>query len=165
MAHERTVYRFKSGKFEGKTMELVMLRYGPDLYWRVGWARDKPHLWRMVRGFEQLRTQLSHGPIVVHCAESGCRRTPNRMTLPLGYDGYYWPDPTFWCRKHDESREDGAPSVMLLLSFDTLESFRQKKNRAAVHRALLTALGITKHRSRISEKYARDFFAKLSSSD
>jgi hypothetical protein len=141
-----------------------MLRYTPDLYCRVDWARDKPRLFRLVREFEKLSATLRRAPIVVHCSKSGCQRTPNRMTLPLGYDRYFWPDPNFWCRKHEPWEHEGI-TVMMPISFDTLESFRQKTNRAAVHRAVLTALGITKHRSSISEKYARDFFANLSSSD
>ena len=114
---------------------------------------------RLVEEFERLRTKLREAPIVVRCAKGGCERTPTRMTLPLGYENYYWPNPDFWCRKH-RPWEDERNSGKMPISFDTVQSFGRKKNRAAVHRSVLIALGITK-RSRIGEKYAHNFFANL----
>jgi hypothetical protein len=77
----------------------------------------------------------------------------------LGYDHYYWPDPSFWCRKHGPSA-DGEIHVKFPLSLDSLPSLG-KKNGSAVHRSVLKALGIGR-RSRITEKYAREYFASLS---
>lgn len=160
MTFERFGYRFKTGEFAGKTMEQVMLRRAPSLYSMVKWAADQPHLHNLVEAFGRLRDKLSNAPIVVHCGRTGCKRTPVDMTLPLGYDGYYWPDPSFWCRKHGPPI-DGEIHVKMPISFDTLTSFQQKKNRSAVHRSLLKALGI-KRPSRITEKFACDYFASLS---
>jgi hypothetical protein len=159
MTHERTAYRFKHGDFKGMTVEHMMLRYAPDLCSRAKWASDKPHLSRLVKEVEQLRTKLRQAPIVVHCARSGCERTPIEMTLPLGGDGYYRPDPSFWCRKH-ESRNEDEISWTMPISFDAMESFDERKNRSAVHRSVLKALGI-KRRSRITEEFAHEFFASL----
>jgi hypothetical protein len=140
-----------------------MLRRAPDLYGMAKWASDKPHLFRLVQAFEYLRNKLSEAPIVVHCANSGCNRTPTTMALPLGYDGCYWPDPDFWCKKHGPS-EDERNSGKLSISLDTIKSFDHKKNRSAVHRSVLIALGI-KSRSRITEKYALEYFARPSQLD
>jgi hypothetical protein len=158
MISERFGYRFKTGKFAGKTMEQVMLRSTPDLYRLVEWARDKPQLSHLIKEFEGLRTKLRDAPIVAHCS-GGCKRRPTRMTLPLGHDHYYWPDPYFWCRKHEPWEHHGI-SPMLLIHFDLLNSFEEKKNRTAVHRSVLIALGMK--RSRITEEFARKYFASLS---
>jgi hypothetical protein len=160
MIPELSEYRFKNGKFKGKTMEHVMLRYAPDLYSRANWARDQAHLSRLVRSFDNLREKLQDAPIVVHCAEHGCKRTPTTMTLPVGYDHYYWPDPSYWCRKHGPG-VDGEIHVKIPISFDTIESFEEKKNRKAVHRSVLNAFGIKKRRAQITEKFAREYFANL----
>ena len=34
-------YKFKTGKFAGRTMEQVILRFAPRLYWRAAWAEEK----------------------------------------------------------------------------------------------------------------------------
>jgi rhodanese-related sulfurtransferase len=153
------MHRFKSGQFEGMTMEHAILRKAPAFYGMMAWAKDKPRLSHLVAKFERLRDKLREAPIVVHCAHLGCKRQPTRMTLPLGYDNYYWPDPDFWCRKH-EPWEDERNSGKMRISLDVIDSFEEKKNRVAVHRAVLIALGI-KSRSKVAEKYARNFFANL----
>ena len=159
MTNARGEYRFKTGKFAGKTMEHVMLRYASDLYWTVGWARDQPHLRRLVNEFDYLREKLSNARIMVRCSKHGCERTPIRMTLPLTPDSIYLPAPFFWCRKHEPSV--GGISEMMPISFDEIESFDRKRTRKAVHRSVLNALGIKKRRRRITETFAHKFFANL----
>lgn len=153
------MYRFKTGKFAGKSMEQVMLRNAPDLYEIAGWATDKPQLDSLLREFNHLRRALQEAPIVVSCAKSGCKRHPETMTLPIGPDRYYWPAPYFWCRKHEPWEKDGI-SPKLPIHFDTLDSFRDKKNRSAVHKSVLAAYGIKK--ASITERFASRFFANLS---
>jgi hypothetical protein len=155
-------YRFKTGPFAGKSMEHVFLRYATELYRKARWAKreQRPQLAALVAEFERLRRKLRNAPIVTRCAKSGCKHEPNRMTLPLGYDHYYWPDPDFWCRKHGPSEEDERNSGKMEITFDAIDSFREEKNRVAVHRSVLIGLGI-KRRHLITEKYAHEFFASL----
>jgi len=158
------MYRFKIGKLAGMTMEHAMLRYASDLYQVAGWAEEKdaPRLVPLVTEFRRLRRKLRRARIVVDCAKSGCKRKPDSMTLPLGYDHYYWPQPDFWCKKHKPSLkwDDEDKIVSLPISFDTIDDFEERKNRVAVHRSVLKALGIRSRRS-ISETFARKFFANI----
>ena len=154
------MYRFKFGKFRGKTMEQVLLRYAPDLYQMASWARDKPHLRPLLNEFRRLRQKLGETPILVHCSQPGCKRTPQQMTLPLGPDRYYLPAPYFWCRKHGPSEDEGI-SPKLPIELGTISSFNKKKNRSAIHKSVLQAYGINRNRSSITEGFAIRFFAKL----
>jgi hypothetical protein len=68
------MYRFKSGKFEGRTMEQVMLRSAPRLYPVADWARrelaNKPQLHALVDEFDRLRKPLLHAQVSVRCTKS-----------------------------------------------------------------------------------------------
>jgi ferredoxin-NADP reductase len=57
------MYRFKSGKFAGMTVEQAMLRDASRQYSIADWATDKPHLRRMVKEFEALRRKLRRARI------------------------------------------------------------------------------------------------------
>ena len=154
------MYRFKSGQFEGRSMEQVILRYAPGLYRMASWAEDKSHLRPLLKEFRRLRQEMGEAPILVHCSEPGCKRTPKRMTLPLGPDRYYWPDPYFWCGKHSPWEDEGI-SPKLPIHLDTISSFEEKKNRSAVHKSVLRAYGINRKPSAITETFAGRFFANL----
>jgi hypothetical protein len=160
MTNARGGYRFKHGHFEGKTVGHMMLRRAADLCRIMEWARDKPHLSRLVREFDDLRDKLRNARIVVPCSEHGCKRTPIDMTLPLGDDHYYSPDPSFWCRKHGQPA-DGDLYGRMSISFDAIMALESKTNRKAAHRSVLNAWGITKPRVQITEKFAHEFFASL----
>jgi hypothetical protein len=60
------MYRFKTGKFEGRTMEHVMLRSAP-LYPVVDWVRrelpNKPQLYVLADEFDRLRNLLRHAQV------------------------------------------------------------------------------------------------------
>lgn len=144
-------------------MERALLRHAPKLYRVARWAEDehKLHLAPLVAEFRRLRRKVRHARIVVHFADGGCKRTPTEMTLPLDYRRHFVPQPYFWCRKHGPSSEIEGVTVKLPISFDTIEACEAKTNRAAVHRSVLDALGIRRHRRGISEKFAHDFFANL----
>lgn len=156
------MYRFKLGQFKGMTLEHAMLRKAPEVYEMTKWARGKAHLWRLVAEFDRLRAKLRNVPRVKKCRHDGCTRTATYMTLPLDVDHYYLPSPYFWCKKHEPS-DYGRISPKLPISFDLLDSFEGKKNRTAIHRCVLYAIGIDKHRSSISETFAHNVFARLDS--
>jgi hypothetical protein len=156
------MYRFKHGKFKGMTMERSLLRDAPELYRVARWAKtqDVSHLAPLLSEFRRLRKQLRRAPILVRCEKRGCNREPKSMTLPLGADRDYLPSAHYWCAKHGPLENEGI-SPKLPISFDTIDSFDDRKNRRALHRVILRALGIVAPRRTISEKYARDYFSRL----
>lgn len=156
------MYKFKSGPLKGMTVKMAVLRNPSHLYEVVHWAKRKelPQLVPVVAEFERLRKRLSHAAVVVRCSEHGCDRQPTAMTLPLDGRRCYLPLPYFWCRKHEPLEWDGI-SPKLPISLDSVDAVEDKKSRTAVHRAVLDAWGIRRHRARISERFAQDFFAGL----
>jgi hypothetical protein len=156
---EATMYRFKSGQFEDMILEQVMLRNAPDLYRMVDWAERKTILQDMRDDFDKLRKRLTRARIHEHCCHPRCGKTASWLTLARFYRGGWLPHPYYWCDKHRPSEPDGI-SNKLPIHFDTIKALRDKRGQRTIHKRLREALGISKG-TRITEQFARRFFAKL----
>ena len=95
------MFRFRWGKFTGRTLEHVMLREASVWAWLENWAENKPNLEPMLREFRGRRRKLSRAPIHAKCSEETRKRTAKWLTLPIDQSGNYWASPYFWCDKHD----------------------------------------------------------------
>jgi hypothetical protein len=168
----KSPYRFKSGKFAGKTMEQVILRNAPRLYQIAAWARkevaEKPRLRPLLREFDRLRELLRDAPVSVRCLPKGCKREPRWVTFALDWAEHYLrPGPDFWCDKHgplEEEDTDQDESRKLRIHFDSLRQpgYGDRRSQKAIHLGMLEALGINKKPTRITEAFARRFFSNLS---
>lgn len=159
------MYRFKHGKFAGRTMEHVMLRSAPRLYSMAAWAANKPHLQPLVREFDRLRRALRQAAVKVECQESSCVRQPKSMTFALDWvENYLRPGPRYWCDRHGppQNEEDDDESAKIPIHFDALRDRGDRRSKKAIHLGVLEGLGVNKRPSRITEKFAHRFFADLS---
>jgi hypothetical protein len=164
------MYRFKKGKFADRTMEHIMLRSAPRLYGVAAWAKekvfDKPWLHPLLREFNRLRRLLWRAPVTVAC--SHCKRRASRMSFYLDWVvGYLKPGASFWCHKHGPSKnrdEEEEESPTIPLHFDALKwaGYGDRQSQKAIHLAVLEGLGIKKKPTRITEAFARRYFAKPS---
>ena len=103
------MYRFRSGKFAGRTVEHVMLRSAPRLYAMMRWAkaelRNKPHLRLLVEECSRLQVTFQSAQISVRCANQGCRRRARWMTFLTDWTEHYLRlGPKYWCDKHGPPR-------------------------------------------------------------
>ena len=153
------MHRFKSGQFEGKILEQVMLRNAPDLYRLADSAKRKSILQDMRDDFDELRKRLTRVRIHAHCRHSGCGKTAKWLTLPRFYRGGWLPDPYYWCDKHDPVESDGI-SPKFPIHFDTIRELGDKRGQRTIHKRMREALGITQG-TRITEEFAHRFFANL----
>jgi hypothetical protein len=166
------MYKFKAGKFAGKTMEHVMLHSAPRLYGVAAWAKekvpDKPWLRPLLREFNRLRRLLWRAPVKVTCDERNCKRRASMMSFHLyGVENTLTFGASFWCDKHGPSRypdEEEEESPTIPLHFDALKwaGYGDRQSQKAIHLAVLEGLGINKKPARITEAFARRYFAKLS---
>jgi len=151
-----------------------MLRSAPRLYGMAAWAKvkvlDMPRLRPLLLEFKRLRRLLRRAPIVVSCRRKNCKRPASRMSFYFEWrDKYLMPGASFWCNKHGPSRypdEEEEESPALPLSFDTMRQpgYGDRQSKKAIHLAVLKGLGINKKPARITEVFARLYFAKLSQS-
>lgn len=153
------MYRFKSGQFEDMILEQVMLRNAPDLYRLVDWAERKSILQDMRDHFDKLRKRLTRARIHEDCYHPRCDKTAKWLTLPRYYRGGWLPNPYYWCDKHGPWETDGI-SPKLPIHFDTIKALSDKRGQRELHKRLREVLGVTKG-TRVTEEYARRFFAKL----
>jgi hypothetical protein len=166
------MYKFKSGKFEGKTMELAILRSAPRLYWTMARLKEKvndqPRLEPLLQEFKRLRRLLRDAPVRVGCQRKNCKRPVTRMSFQLdAVDLSLLPGALYWCHRHDPSQypeweEEERP--ILPLHFDAIRgsAYRDKNSQKAIHLAVLEGLGIDNKPAGIAEAFARRYFAKLS---
>jgi hypothetical protein len=73
----------------------------------------------------------------------------------------------FWCHKHGPTQypeEEEEESSTFPLHFDALRQpgYGDRQSQKAIHLAVLKGLGIDKKPARITEAFARRYFAKLS---
>jgi hypothetical protein len=162
------MYRFRSGKFAGRTVEHVILRSAPRLYAMMRWAkaelRNKPHLRPLVEECSRLQVTFQNAQISARCANQGCRRRTRWMTFLTDWaEQYLRLGPRYWCDKHGPPRgeEDDDESQKIPITFDALGDWKDKRSERAVHRGLLEAFGISKKPSQITEKFAHRFFESL----
>lgn len=155
----RPSYRFKHGKFAGKTMEQVMLRRAPDLYRVAAWAEAEGILPKMLKHFALVRQKLEHATVHAHCSDPRCGRKAKSLTLPSFYRGGWLPRPYYWCDKHGPWETEGI-SPKLPIHFDTIKAFSDKGGQQKIHKKILRALGVKKG-TRITEDFAHRFFAHL----
>jgi hypothetical protein len=162
------MYRLKTGKFKGRTMDHVMLRSAPRLYSVVDWARreltNKPQLYALVNEFDRLRNLLRHARVSVRCTKRACKRRARWMTFLTDWaEQYLRLGPRYWCDKHGPPRgeEEDDESQKIPINFDALADWKDKRGRRTVHRGLLEAFGISKKPSQITEKFAHRFFENL----
>jgi hypothetical protein len=169
MASQTYRFTMQAKYFPGKTMEHAMLRSAPRLYRVADWAKravsDKPNLRPLLEEFRRLRKLLWCASVAVTCQRNKCKRTVRYMSFaPDWVEGYLRPGAHFWCRKHEPRRgpEEDGESELIPLHFDALTEHEHKKSQKAIHLAILEGLGIDKKPTRITEKFARKYFAKLS---
>jgi hypothetical protein len=165
------MYRFKTGKFAGKPMEQVMLRYAPRLYWAIHRieeeGKERAHVQPLLQHFRRLRHKLRDAPILVDCYADGCQREPKWMTFALDWEDHYLkPGAQFWCDKHGRHLhpdEEGDESEKMEIHFDALRepTYGDKRSQKVIHLAVLEALGIERKPARITEGFASRFFANL----
>ena len=153
------MYRFKSGKFAGKTMEEAMLRNPSELYHLIAWAERESILPKMQRRFQQLRKRLMRARSTEKCQHSGCKRRAKWLTLPYAYGLGLLPQPYYWCDRHDPDETEGI-SQKLRIHFDVIDLFKDKRGRKEMGKCVRHALGIKKG-TRIAEEFAIQFFASL----
>jgi hypothetical protein len=166
------MYRFKTGKFADRTMEHVMLRSAPRLYVVAAWAKEKvgerPRLRPLLLEFNRLRRLLWRAPVTVDCWEGNCKRRASKMSFDLDWvERYLKPGASFWCRNHGPSRypeeeEEESPAIPLHLDALKWAGYADRQSQKAIHLAVLEGLGINKKPARITEAFARRYFAKLS---
>ena len=149
-----------------------MLRSAPRLYWRAAWAKeevsDKPWLRPLLREFNKLRRLLWRAPVMVSCCVRNCKRPASMMSFYLDWvEENLTRGANFWCNKHgpskyDEEEEKESPTIPL--HFDALKwaGYSDRQSQKAIHLAVLEGLGINKKPARITEAFARRYFAKLS---
>jgi hypothetical protein len=155
------MYRFKSGKFAGKTMEQVLLRKPVGLYRLIEWAKKESILPKMQRHFEQLRKKLRRARSVEQCHEPGCKWRTKWLTLPHSYPVGWLPEPYYWCDEHGPHETDGI-SQKFPIHFDVIRVFRDKWGRKEISKCVRHALGVQKG-TRITGRFAAQFFANLRS--
>src|SRR5436309_1277562 len=143
-----TLHRFKSGKYEGKTVEEVFLRDAPHLYRLKAAQKTGP----IVDAIDRLRDRLRRSKIIVRCGECGKRAC--RMTFPVE-SGTYWNEP-YWCCDRDEPPEKRGISGKMPIHFDAIRHFTGKKYQAAAHKEIREAF--VKKGVRINEEFGLKFF-------
>jgi hypothetical protein len=153
------VFTFRSGAFNGLTVEQAMLRDAPRLYDLAKWAKNKPNLGRMLWDFELLRRKLLKAPVTTNCAAPNCRNEALWMTFPIGKDGYFWRGPYYWCNRHEPWRESKV-SPKVRVHFDAMRHFRTAGDKDAVFISVRRALGIKKG-TKITQEFAHRYFSKL----
>ncbi|MGA2630974.1 MAG: hypothetical protein ABSG54_12275 [Terriglobia bacterium] len=153
------MYRFKGGENAGRTLTQVLLRDASIWVWFESWAEDKPALRKALKEFNRLRRKLRRAPIRAKCYGRDCKRRAKWMTLPLYYRGGYLPRPYFWCDKHEPWEESGI-SGKLPIHFDVVKVLKDKLGQKQIHRRIREAMGIPKG-TKITEKFAKEFFANL----
>jgi len=84
-----------------------------------------------------------------------------------GVDRSLLPGALYWCDRHDPSQypeweEDERPVMPLQFNALREPGYGDKNSQKAIHLAVLEGLGIEKKPSRITEEFARRYFAKLS---
>ena len=156
------MYRFKSGKLAGMTMQHAILKRGARLYGIATWAEanveTNPRFRKLVKEFYRLKNLLSYARIKVRCKESECTKPARWMTFEATYQGYL-PLPDLWCDKHGPPEEWGV-SERIRLGLEAMELFKTLSERKIVHREILQAWGICKG-TRITEAFANHFFDAL----
>jgi hypothetical protein len=155
------MYRFKSGKFAGKTMEQVILRNPSALYDRVEWAENEQILPKMRSPFDQLRKNLKRARSVRKCQGPDCKRRAKWLTLPYSYGLDLLPQPYYWCDRHGP-HETGGISQKLRIHFDVIRAFKDKWGQKEIGKCVRHALGIKKG-TRITKGFAIWLFARLRS--
>jgi hypothetical protein len=156
------MYRMKSGKLKGMTMEHATLRRAPRLYGIAAWAEEQldtnPRLGPLVREFRHLKNLLNRVRVKELCGEPGCKRRARWMTFEETYQGYV-PIPDMWCDKHGPP-EDWGVSHKVAISLDAMNLFKTRAERKLIHKRVIRAWGIKKG-TRITEDFARHFFEAL----
>ena len=149
-----------------------MLRSAPRLYQVAAWAEDnvgnKPRFRPLLQEFKRLRQLLRYAPVKVACGGRNCKRRASMMSFYLDWvEKYLRPRASFWCHKHGPSRyqeeeEDESPTFPL--HFDTMRQpgYGDRQSKKAIHLAVLEGLGIDSKPARITEAFARRYFARLS---
>jgi hypothetical protein len=155
------MYRFKSGRFVDKTMEQVLLRKPAGLYCLIEWAERESILPKMQGHFEQLRKKLRRARSVEKCHDPDCKRGAKWLTLPYSYPEGLLPQPYYWCDRHGPHETEGI-GPKLPIHFDTIKAFRDNWGQKEISKCIRQALGIKKG-TRITEQFAKRFFANLSS--
>jgi hypothetical protein len=155
------MHRFRSGQFEGLTIEQAMLRDAPALYDIVDCAQKNEitRLERMVRDFQMLRQKLSRASIHATCAQVDCQSPVRFMTLPLGPEGWNRPRPYYWCDRHKPCERSGV-SPKQAVHFDAIPQMKTKREKQIMFRKLKAVLGIPTG-AKMTEQFARDFFGTL----
>jgi hypothetical protein len=136
-----------------------MLRDAPRLYRVAKWAKDKPHLGRMVRDFDHLREKLRSAPVMNDCSESNCGAQVRWMTFPIAKNGDWGRGAYYWCKQHDPWRESRI-SEKVRVHFDAMENFKTDGDKHSVFFEVRRALGIKKG-AKITEEFAYRFFSEL----
>jgi hypothetical protein len=130
------MYRFETGKFEGRTMEQAILRNAPAVYQRGAWAAEnvggKPRLAAMLGEFRRLRRLLCDAKCKSRCRESGSKRRPRWMTLEQA-EGGYSPYPRFWCHKHEPS-DYVYMSWKMRIELEAMRLFKELKYRKVLYK-------------------------------
>jgi len=156
------MYRFKSGKLAGMTMQHAILKRGARLYGIAAWAEEQvdtnPRLCRLVREFQRLKNLLNCARVKARCEAPGCKKRARWMTFEATYQGYV-PSPDMWCDKHCPP-DDWGENHRTEIGFDALGLFKTKSERRILHKRLMRAWGIQKG-VRITEDFARHFFDAL----
>lgn len=155
------MWRFKSGRYAGKTIEQVLLRNPAWLYRLIDWAERESILPKMQSYFGHLRKKLMRARSVEKCDEPDCNRHAKWLTLPHSHPIGWLPQPYYWCDRHGPHETEGI-SPKFPIHFDVIRVFRDKWGQKEISRCVRHALGIKKG-TRITERFARQFFANLRS--
>jgi hypothetical protein len=160
------VYRFRTGKFAGQTLEHALLRRPADLYDRGQWAvreqANQPHLERLAQEFGRLWDLLCNAEASAACFASGCTRVARFMSFTRADYGWL-PRPYCWCKRHGPEDPD-FDSHKMPISMSEIGRFKTKRDRKRFAKYILQTLGIAKG-TRITEEFAHRWFADIEDED
>ena len=151
--------RMPLGQYKDETVARLLLRRSWDLFRLRAKQSDNPELKEVWCELDRLQRLLQKAPIFKSCAEPRCNRRVRRLTLPMGYGGFY-PSPYFWCEKHGPWDKEGISSK-LPIDFELVDMFwKRKYEQRGMHTRLREAFGIRKG-THITEEFAESFFRRL----
>ena len=128
------MYRFKFGKFKGKTMEQAILKNAPGMYRIAKWAErhldTKPYLRPLVEKFHQMELLLARADIRKRCYAPQCNKRAQWITADEGFSGRHVYE--FWCNRHKPLLEDNSISSKVPINFGSMSAFRTAKEELSV---------------------------------
>ena len=115
-------YIFKSGKFEGLSIEQAYLTRYVELKIFIKWARKKDNLIGIARQFDTLENIISKKRLKAdQCYQLGCDRPAIFISMLENS-----PDPYFWCDVHDPWE---SSAIKEPISFRIASIFSKKMNK------------------------------------